>query len=88
MNIKVGDRIKLDIQSIMRNGMHESIEMRERFDYILDHPENVYVVSSVDYPGALAPIKLDHPILSKTSFFEDELIVQDSSRMKGEIYDK
>lgn len=75
-NIKVGDRVKVDIGAVASNGMHESEEQEARFNYLAEHPEEVYTVKSVS-ADAVANIVLDHPVVGETSFYEDELIKED-----------
>lgn len=72
--ICIGDKVTINIEMVYRNGMHESGEQYNRLAYIEDHPNEVYTVLSVN-ADALANIVLDHEVLGKTSFYEDELIL-------------
>lgn len=77
----VGDKVRLCIVAIEINGMNESEEQYERFQYILDHPDEVYEIASVSSPSAIAQISLNHPILGATSFFEEELILIEGDKV-------
>ena len=82
--ICVGDRVKVDVSKVASNGMHESEEQELRFEYLADHPEEVYTIRSLDADAA-ANIVLDHPIVGETSFYEDELIKEnDDGKEKSE----
>ena len=69
----VGDRVRVDVSAVASNGMHESEEQEARFNYLADHPEEIYNIVSVTEKAA-ANIVLDHPVVGATSFYEDELI--------------
>ena len=74
--IRVGDRVKVDVSAVASHGMHESEEQEQRFNYLADHPEEVYIVRALD-ADASANIVLDHPIVGETSFYESELIKEE-----------
>lgn len=75
--ICVGDKVKVDLMEVAKNGMLESESQVCQFRYLQDHPDEVYVVASTTADAA-ASIQLDHPEVGKTSFYEDELILEES----------
>ena len=71
--IKIGDKVKINLDVVSQNGMFDDKEQEEEYQYISSHQDEVYIVKAVDAP-AQAPIVLDHPIIGDTSFYEEELI--------------
>lgn len=71
--MKVGDKVKINITVLDETGLQDCETQIKAYEYITEHPDEVYTVSRVDDP-ALANIILNHPIVGVTSFFEDELI--------------
>lgn len=72
----VGDRVKIDIGILEESGFPD-IEVDTQvaaYQYILDHPDDTYVVLNTEMQLVAACIKLGHEVLGKTSFFESELI--------------
>lgn len=72
---KVGDKVTVDLDAVARHGLFECQGQLEQFDYLMDHPDEVYVIARTD-ADATAKIQLDHPVVGITSFFEDELILE------------
>lgn len=75
--IRVGDKVKVNLEAVAQNGMFESESQARQFQYLQDHPDEVYVVASTTAEAA-ASIQLDHPEVGETSFYEDELILEES----------
>lgn len=74
--IRIGDKVKVDLDAVALNGMFESGSQARQFQYLQEHPDEVYVVASTTAEAA-APIQLDHPVVGETSFYEDELILEE-----------
>ena len=75
--ICIGDKVKVNLEAVAQNGMFESEDQARQFQYLQDHPDEVYVVASTTVDAA-ASIQLDHPVVGETSFYEDELILEES----------
>ena len=71
--IKVGDKVKINADVVLENGMFDSPEQEKQYDYIASHANEVYIIKSTN-SSALANFQLDHPVVGSTSFFEEELI--------------
>ena len=69
--IKVGDKVRINLDAVYENGMVESENVEL---YLIDHPDEVYIVKGID-GSAPASIELDHSIVGITSFCKDELIL-------------
>ena len=77
IKFRVGDRVKVDVDAVARNGMSESEEQDKQFEYLVSHQDEVYVIASTSVDAA-ASIQLDHPVVGETSFYEEELIREEA----------
>ena len=75
VKFKVGSKVRVDLDAVARNGLFDSEGQQKQFDYLADHPGEVYVIARTDADAA-AKIQLDHPVVGVTSFYEDELILE------------
>ncbi len=76
--IKVGDTVKVNLQMVAENGMFDSDEQEKQFEYLQMHPDEVFTVADI-FNEAPAPYQLDHPIIGATSFYAEELILEDGT---------
>ena len=72
----VGMKVRVDIDAVARNGLFESEGQQRQFDYLVDNPDEVFVIARTDVDAA-AHIQLDHPVVGETSFYEEELILEE-----------
>lgn len=75
-SLRVGDKVKVNLDVVSQNGLFESDEQQKQFDYLESHPEDVFTIGSTTV-DALAQYKLDHPVVGETSFYAEELILED-----------
>lgn len=74
--IKAGDKVKVNLQMVAENGLFDSDEQEKQFRYLQMHPDEVYTVAGIT-DEAQAQYQLEHPIVGATSFYADELILED-----------
>ena len=74
--IKAGDKVKINLQVVAENGMFDSDEQEKQFEYLQMHPDEVFTVAGT-INEAQAPYQLDHPVIGATSFYAEELILED-----------
>lgn len=74
--IKAGDKVKVNLQMVAENGLFDSDEQEKQFEYLQMHPDEVYTVAGIT-DEAQAQYQLEHPIVGATSFYADELILED-----------
>lgn len=79
--IKVGDKVKVNLDVVSQNGLFESEEQQKQFDYLETHPEEVFTVASTTVE-AQATYRLAHPVVGETSFYEEELILVSAEENK------
>lgn len=77
-SLNVGDRVKVNLDVVSQNGLFESDEQQKQFDYLEAHPDEVFTIASTTVDAA-ATYQLDHPIVGATSFYAEELILEDSN---------
>lgn len=73
--IRIGDKVKVNLDVVSQNGLFESDEQQKQFDYLEAHPDEVFTVSSTTV-DAQAQYKLDHDVVGVTSFYAEELILE------------
>lgn len=76
--IRVGDRVKINFDVVSQNGLFDSDEQQSQYDYLESHPDEVFTVVSTNVAAA-ATFQLDHPIVGATSFYAEELILEDEA---------
>lgn len=76
--INVGDRVKVNLDVVFQNGLFESDEQQKQFDYLEAHPDEVFTIASTTVDAA-ATYQLDHPVVGATSFYAEELILEDDA---------
>ena len=76
--LNVGDRVKVNLDVVSQNGLFESDEQQKQFDYLEAHPDEVFTIASTTVDAA-ATYQLDHPVVGVTSFYAEELILEDGS---------
>lgn len=76
--IRAGDKVKVNLQVVAENGMFDSDEQEKQFEYLQMHPDEVFTVAGI-FNVAPAPYQLDHPIVGATSFYAEELILEDGT---------
>ncbi len=74
--IKAGDKVKVNLQMVAENGLFDSDEQEKQFEYLQMHSDEVYTVAGIT-DEAQAQYQLEHPIVGATSFYADELILED-----------
>lgn len=74
--IKAGDKVKINLEVVAENGLYENDEQEKQFEYLEAHPDEVFTVAST-INEAQAPYQLDHPVIGATSFYAEELILED-----------
>ena len=74
--IKVGDKVKVNLQMVAENGLFDSDEQEKQFEYLQMHPDEVFTVAGIT-DEAQAQYQLEHPIVGATSFYAEELILED-----------
>lgn len=74
--IRAGDKVKVNLQVVAENGMFDSDEQEKQFEYLQMHPDEVFTVAGT-INEAQAPYQLDHPVIGATSFYAEELILED-----------
>lgn len=74
--IKAGDKVKVNLEVVAENGLFENDEQEKQFEYLEAHPDEVFTVT-VTINEAQAPYQLDHPVIGATSFYAEELILED-----------
>lgn len=67
-------KVKINIDVVLSNGLQETETQKQALQYILKHPKQVYSIKAIDN-NCLAPIIINHPILSGTSFYIEEIEV-------------
>lgn len=70
--ISPGDKVRIVIDVLLENGLEETVDQKRQLDYILEHPEEIYTVASVNC-NCLANVSLKEQPVSETSFYEEEL---------------
>lgn len=75
-SLNVGDRVKVNLDVVSQNGLFESDEQQKQFDYLEAHPDEVFTIASTTVDAA-ATYQLDHPVVGATSFYAEELILED-----------
>lgn len=76
--LNVGDRVKVNLDVVSQNGLFESDEQQKQFDYLEAHSDEVFTIASTTVDAA-ATYQLDHPVVGATSFYAEELILEDGS---------
>lgn len=76
--IKAGDKVKINLEVVAENGLYENDEQEKQFEYLEAHPDEVFTVAGT-INEAPAPYQLDHPIVGATSFYAEELILEDGT---------
>lgn len=74
--IKAGDKVKINLEVVVENGLYENDEQEKQFEYLEAHPDEVFTVAGT-INEAQAPYQLDHPVIGATSFYAEELILED-----------
>lgn len=74
--IKAGDKVKVNLEVVAENGLFENDEQEKQFEYLEAHPVEVFTVTAT-INEAQAPCQLDHPVIGATSFYAEELILED-----------
>ena len=74
--IKVGDKVKVNLQMVAENGLFDSDEQEKQFEYLQMHPDEVFTVAGIT-DEVQAHYQLEHPIVGATSFYAEELILED-----------
>lgn len=74
--IKAGDKVKINFEVVAENGLYENDEQEKQFEYLETHPDEVFTVAGT-INEAQAPYQLDHPVIGATSFYAEELILED-----------
>ena len=74
--IKAGDKVKINLEVVAENGLYENDEQEKQFEYLEVHPDEVFTVAGT-INAAQAPYQLDHPVIGATSFYAEELILED-----------
>lgn len=77
-NLRVGDKVKVNLDVVFQNGLFESDEQQEQFDYLEAHPDEVFTIASTTVDAA-ATYQLNHPVVGATSFYAEELILEDDT---------
>ncbi len=75
-SLNVGDKVKVNLDVVSQNGLFESDEQQKQFDYLEAHPDEVFTIASTTIDAA-ATYQLDHPVVGATSFYAEELILED-----------
>lgn len=75
-SLNVGDKVKVNLDVVSQNGLFESDEQQKQFDYLEAHPDEVFTTASTTIDAA-ATYQLDHPVVGATSFYAEELILED-----------
>lgn len=75
-SLNVGDKVKVNLYVVSQNGLFESDEQQKQFDYLEAHPDEVFTIASTTIDAA-ATYQLDHPVVGATSFYAEELILED-----------
>ena len=76
--LKVGDKVKVNLDVVSQNGLFESDEQQKQFDYLEAHPDEIFTIASTTVEAA-ATYQLDHPIVGVTSFYAEELILENDA---------
>lgn len=74
--IKAGDKVKVNLEVVAENGLFENDEQEKQFEYLEAHLDEVFTVTAT-INEAQAPYQLDHPVIGATSFYAEELILED-----------
>jgi len=74
--IKAGDKVKINLEVVAENELYENDEQEKQFEYLEAHPDEVFTVAGT-INEAQAPYQLDHPVIGATSFYAEELILED-----------
>lgn len=74
--IKAGDKVKVNLQTVAENGVFDSDEQEKQFEYLQMHPDEVFTVAGITNE-VQAHYQLEHPIVGATSFYAEELILED-----------
>ena len=74
--IKAGDKVKINLEVVAENGLFENDEQEKQFEYLEAHPDEVFTVTGT-INEAQAPYQLAHPVIGATSFYAEELILED-----------
>ena len=74
--IKAGDKVKINLEVVAENGLYENDEQEKQFEHLEAHPDEVFTVAGT-VNEAQAPYQLDHPVIGATSFYAEELILED-----------
>ena len=74
--IKAGDKVKINLEVVAENGLYENDEQEKQFEYLEAHPDEVFTVAGT-INEAQAAYQLDHPVIGATSFYAEELILED-----------
>ena len=74
--IKAGDKVKINLEVVAENGLYENDEQEKQFEYLEVHPDEVFTVAGT-INEAQAPYQLDHTVIGATSFYAEELILED-----------
>ena len=61
---------------VAESGLFDSDEQEKQFEYLQMHPDEVFTVGGIT-DEAQAQYQLEHPIVGATSFYADELILED-----------
>ena len=82
----VGDEVIINVDKL--SGFTETENQMKIYDYILNHPNESYKIRRfITSPTLIldADIELDHPLLSKTSFYEDELLLKEEEKQEEKV---
>lgn len=74
--IKAGDKVKINLEVVAENGLYENDEQEKQFEYLEAHPDEVFTVAGIT-DEVQAHYQLEHPIVGATSFYAEELILED-----------